>query len=194
LPDRFVQMVAPVAALHARKMAPAIEALVHHSTLQSALTGGLIARGLDPSTARMVIDQWNALGLFISPSVYAPAHVAEAVLTGVAVPTAQRVFGAQPSLAGFMAKTPGYEYLMAQPGVGAAPWQAAIPLPTAAPVPVGAPVPFAPQVPAFAPVPAAVPWQTVAPLQTVAPWQAVAPFGGAPIRFGNPGHEYWDGV
>lgn len=116
LPDRLFTMMAPVAQLHARKMASAFEALCAQACLESAMTGALVARGMAPGTAQMTVDQWQALGLFVPANVYAPAHIAEATLTGQAVPTTQQV-GTQPGLIGALGMTPGYEQLMAQPGV-----------------------------------------------------------------------------
>lgn len=121
MPDRLVNLVSPVAKLHAQKLAPALEALVGHACLQSAMSAALISRGMFPGTAQMTVDQWRSLGLLVPPSVYAPAHVAEATLMGTTVPITQQVLSQQPWLANVLAVTPGYERLMAQPGIAGIP-------------------------------------------------------------------------
>lgn len=107
--DRLASRVSPLAVLYARRMGPAFEALCTQACMDSALAGALVGQGMDPGTAHMVVQQAQALGLTISPSVYAPAHVLEATAMGTAVPTAQRVAASMPWIPAYMAQLPGYE-------------------------------------------------------------------------------------
>lgn len=114
--DRLFAMMAPLAQYHAHKIGPALEALCAHACLESAMTGALVSRGMQPGQAQMTVDQWRALGMFSSPSLYAPAHVTEAALRGTTPLVAQQAF-AQPGPIAALGLAPGYEQLGAQMGM-----------------------------------------------------------------------------
>lgn len=128
MPHRLLNMVAPLAQLHARKMTPAFEALCATACTDSALASALVARGVSPGIAQITVEQWKSLGLLIPPEVFAPAHVLESTLLGTVGPVAQQVAAVQPWLARSIALSPGYERAMAAlPGVaGIAPGLAGI--------------------------------------------------------------------
>lgn len=114
MPDRFSAMVTDVAMKQAHSMSEAFDALCTKACINSAMAGALVARGVDPGTANMIVKQWDALGLFIPPGVYAPAHVMEATVLGTAPHVARQTAAAQPWLISYMAAAPGYERLAAQ--------------------------------------------------------------------------------
>jgi hypothetical protein len=114
--DRLFSMMAPVAMNQAHRMSSAFEALCAQACLESAMTGALISRGMQPGQAQMTVDQWRALGMSISPSLYAPAHVAESTLQGTA-PMVARQAMAQPGPITALGLAPGYEQLGAQLGI-----------------------------------------------------------------------------
>lgn len=148
MPHRLHLMTAPIAAYQTAMDGRALQAILSQATHEAAMQGVLMGRGIDPGTSRMIIDTWRAQGLLVAPSVYAPAHVAEAVATGSAAQIAQQVFRTQPSLLGYAAAIPGYEQSMAQAQMA----QVVSPLQKQAPV------------------------QAISPLQKSAPMQAVSPF------------------